>query len=87
MDCVNHVWLSIIAGGAVRRLHQFSGSRVSRIIAKEPQSPLKRIFRTECCQEGVSTADLCRQIDQLACSPIESVGGGKNINIVGYIFF
>jgi hypothetical protein len=41
--------------------------------AKEPQSPLKHIFRTERCQEGVSTADLCRQIDQLAYLPIESV--------------
>ena len=34
MDCVNHVWLYIVAGGAVRRLQQCSGSRVSRIIGQ-----------------------------------------------------
>ena len=44
MDCVNHVWLYIIAGGAVRRHHQFSGSRVSRIIGQRTSIAIETHF-------------------------------------------
>ena len=44
MDCVNHVWLYIIAGGAVRRHDQFSSSRVSRIIGQRTSIAIETHF-------------------------------------------